>query len=1560
MTEAPKNATTGLAAPETDTVRTAGSDASTESQRGQFPAPPVTAGKSDTGVTAEGGSNPPRSAAKLSQPSRADQRRPFDLIDHIQGQVGTIDPTLIKEASPDWKPIGAARKLFKKGGTPADSALNALGSGHGVSADMPIDEFGDAINAAANARKGWREQFYKQDRQINTEAKQTANFHNDIVRAPKGTETLVPDDLNEGDEFTLKGAKVKVAKLEYDEDGRVTHLTLEDGKQYGTQEVDGGTALRMDSGSLKKAGGDEPEGHNAAFATGDFSFDRAESTDEQKARLAREQQAAAADKAKQAMLAKAAKPLVGKDLDTTGDIFAKAPETRTDKSGQQSMFAKGEKGTGRGLSIEDATDAVHSVLGTKGELPAGIKVVRDEGATWGAKIEGRNKITVNAAQISTPERARAVILEEGLHGVWSDPAVQKAWQSVRDLVTPEEMAEESNRRKAQGLPADPATIREEAAVARMVKADASRGVFARVLDVARNVFNRIFGFDLPGSDRQQLKNAAINFLRNRDQWDGAKGETQPVFAKGEKPESFQGASPIHPVDQAELDRLQKQHDDLVKQAQTTGDYSKVRGVQDEMNRLMQGQQPRTMSFDSLKARNDAIQQRLGELSKATTTADKGERYALKNEMRAIDKELLTRPEHIADLLKQQDAKHSAAMAAKQRGDTPEYNRLMDDLAAEANNPGNPLAKASPELVDSVRKSLEASGQIRKVNITPTTGGRTLGSLTDYLEANKIDSPKLSLADRFNLAKRLADQYQGAKDAIAKGAAKMSAMWDAFKAQYKGPPVDGNFRSLVKDWLYDKQVTGLETHRWVEQIKSKVPDKLRRQAISAFMDAGGDLQTLRDQADAVPARFKPIWDTALKLTPDEQKLAQRITADFEQKLSDAQMLGLVDKGRENYGVPQIWKEAPKSEGEFNPFVKKQTARNPTAKLDARSPFFSLQRNNPTYFDGIMKGGIPDDMDVGKLVGTYNADFHNSLSDRGLIWQLKDGKTADGSPLAMIGGKTTTLPAAEGGRTYFSTSHYRPVDAMTPDGRPYQTVDHWALRDWRFSSTDKDGNPIMVNGDFYIHPDHAAFLKNELGQSWMRDPDGGAKYFKPVIDSAAYIKKSMFAGGTFHAATEALHAAFHGISPLVKDVDLDPQTNHTLALGIRNGLDMGFGAQREMFEEGVGSHGGVWGHVPGVGDALQKIGDFTFSYFIPRIKAKTFAAVYDRNAARYPDLSPDRCAEVTARQVNAAFGGQNWRLMGANKTLMDVSRLLLVAPDFLLSRSKVVAQALKPYGAEQRHFLLAQAATVYLGARALNMILNNGNPHMEPDNAFRVVNNGRSYGARFIVSDLMEFLAHPGEFAAGRLSPFSKVGIEATTERDMRTGAREKGTFNFSNDTLRRADILVSELAKSMVPIGFSGLLPGAAGKEQTGAGQLALSQFGVGSRKYTAETQMYDKARAFNESSKDTKTQAYQQRREDDVNDPSQYRQLDALLLAGKTKEATDEYQALLKEGVSADSAARRYNASPRFTGQGAWNNPTTREGKFFASLSPLDQQTYRQAIQERKDLAAKFQAMPKR
>jgi hypothetical protein len=301
------------------------------------------------------------------------------------------------------------------------------------------------------------------------------------------------------------------------------------------------------------------------------------------------------------------------------------------------------------------------------------------------------------------------------------------------------------------------------------------------------------------------------------------------------------------------------------------------------------------------------------------------------------------------------------------------------------------------------------------------------------------------------------------------------------------------------------------------------------------------------------------------------------------------------------------------------------------------------------------------------------------------------------------------------------------------------------------------------------------------------------------------------------------------------------------------------------------------------------------------------------------------------------------------MLDVNRLLLTAPDFLLSRAKVVAQAFKPYNAEQRNFLLAQAALIYVGARILNELLD-GDPHWEPANALRVVYKGRAYSGRFLVNDMSNLVQDTPSFLSGRLGPLVRSGYESVSGRDMRTGARKETMIETDNPAFRSAQILLQDFGQWMIPVGMEGFTPGATGREQTGPGQVALALAGVGSRKYTPETKMYDAATHFNRNSPDAKTQLYQKERDTEAIVASQFRKLDDLLDAGELKAALKEFEALKAEGHTDEGFKRHFAARP-FTGNSA------REIAFRNALSPEEQKTYRAALELRRARAESFAKM---
>lgn len=202
---------------------------------------------------------------KRLKPRVNSNERPWDIIDEIEGQVGgTIDPRLLRELNPDWRPHGAARKLFRVGGRGADSVLNALtykGPVLGLTKDMGLQEFGDAINAAARARQEWRSRGAKERKQLDAmgkEAQTRGQFEAKVIggERPKSqqnnVETVRVDNLVVGDRFKVQDHKFEITDMATDEDGALTSVTLKDGPKFGVQTMGDVGQIFIDKGTLRR------------------------------------------------------------------------------------------------------------------------------------------------------------------------------------------------------------------------------------------------------------------------------------------------------------------------------------------------------------------------------------------------------------------------------------------------------------------------------------------------------------------------------------------------------------------------------------------------------------------------------------------------------------------------------------------------------------------------------------------------------------------------------------------------------------------------------------------------------------------------------------------------------------------------------------------------------------------------------------------------------------------------------------------------------------------------------------------------------------------------------------------------------------------------------------------------------------------------------------------------------------------------------------------------------------------------------------------------------------
>jgi len=300
---------------------------------------------------------PPLSQRK----QRAPLDRPWDIIDEIEGSVGgKIDPALIREADPHWRPEGAARALFRRGGRGADRVLNDItydGPKLGLAQDTPLGDFGHALNAAARARQEYRRRssaaaLTREQSGERRAAGQDAQFTAKVLQGerPKAEQSNVErvevGGLVEGDTFKVQNHEFSVERIGFDEDGRATSVTLKDGPKFGIHKIGADEFIHIDKASLKTV--------PREAAAEPFSFAPPESVAEQAARLDAESKVKAARdleaSQRQRMMEQAARPLGG-DLGSAGQggLFA--------EPGQQEIFRPPAPQKKPGLIADTATEA---------------------------------------------------------------------------------------------------------------------------------------------------------------------------------------------------------------------------------------------------------------------------------------------------------------------------------------------------------------------------------------------------------------------------------------------------------------------------------------------------------------------------------------------------------------------------------------------------------------------------------------------------------------------------------------------------------------------------------------------------------------------------------------------------------------------------------------------------------------------------------------------------------------------------------------------------------------------------------------------------------------------------------------------------------------------------------------------------------------------------------------------------------------------------------------------------------------------------------------------------
>lgn len=135
---------------------------------------------------------------------------------------------------PYWRQFVASSK---QGGNPDSIAQRAFDAG--LIAEPTPDAYLQALQEGIAGRQQYRVQFAQRDKALAQEEKRVIDFEKSQNKLAKKEAQQVPfEDIVPGDEMTIDGEQAVVRNVEYNEDGYLTNVVIEDGKRFGLMQFD--------------------------------------------------------------------------------------------------------------------------------------------------------------------------------------------------------------------------------------------------------------------------------------------------------------------------------------------------------------------------------------------------------------------------------------------------------------------------------------------------------------------------------------------------------------------------------------------------------------------------------------------------------------------------------------------------------------------------------------------------------------------------------------------------------------------------------------------------------------------------------------------------------------------------------------------------------------------------------------------------------------------------------------------------------------------------------------------------------------------------------------------------------------------------------------------------------------------------------------------------------------------------------------------------------------------------------------------------------------------------
>jgi hypothetical protein len=626
----------------------------------------------------------------------------------------------------------------------------------------------------------------------------------------------------------------------------------------------------------------------------------------------------------------------------------------------------------------------------------------------------------------------------------------------------------------------------------------------------------------------------------------------------------------------------------------------------------------------------------------------------------------------------------------------------------------------------------------------------------------------------------------------------------------------------------------------ETAESAKPEEGAAKGVRAEPRRGTDEDRIRELVDQhlvqnskhynTPAKLDALLDSydSRKLTPQMKALGKEVATHFGITLEKAQKTGALKDGVEHY-VTQLWEKDAD-----NPAANRLRQQSRQGEFAINTPM-ARHRMFESAFEGELLGHKLRVTDPIQLAAYNGASFADVINNRAFFDRIQDMniRASDGRPMLApsVSGHVVEGEGGENPAVLINPNTTRSIriaehvakgleasgdlKRMIDEGKisklgkdkegnniygwnpgDYFGLDHPGLRAWRYATQDTAGNPAIVNADLKVHPEFYDYLKRRLGLERSPLQESGIGRF--LLAAGREAKGALLAFSPFHFAQEGLRAIMSGISPWGFERG-DLRTDPELSFGVRHGLELWPDYRGvEAFQEGqMAGHSHTIGKIPGLGKMQAWMNDFLFQKYIPSLKIRAYRSLFERYKDVYKDWSPEKAAQVAARDTNQRFGGINYKQMGRSVATQDLFRVVALAPDWLESEIRSFASMFGEGGKIPRQDFTRMAIGMWAAARVLNYVISGQGHYEAPFGVAWRGDDGKEkiYSVRTLPGDFFHAVSDPAGFLAGRQAPLAKTATEMMRGVDER-GHKIPPTGIFMNVARNIAPIPIQTAVKSL--------------------------------------------------------------------------------------------------------------------------------------------------------------------